>query len=293
MNWDFIFRGETRDLDESTRAGAGGSFIRLSDGCTHYELGGPENGEAVVLVHGFSVPYFIWDPTFQALTSSGFRVLRFDLYGRGFSDRPRLEYALDLFVSQLRDLLDALKLHQVNLMGLSMGGPIAAEFTAQFPERVRSLILIDPSGARSIALSPILKAALIPGLGELALGLFGDENLLKNIASDFFDPEHIRMFQDKYRVQMSYRGFKRAILSSMRNGVLGGFYEAYQRVGRQKMPVLIFWGRKDATVPFDHSREILKAIPRAGFHVIEDCGHIPHYERPELVDPILIEFLKR
>ncbi len=99
MNWDFIFRGETRDLDESTRAGAGGSFIRLSDGCTHYELGGPENGEAVVLVHGFSVPYFIWDPTFQALTSSGFRVLRFDLYGRGFSDRPRLEYALDLFVS--------------------------------------------------------------------------------------------------------------------------------------------------------------------------------------------------
>lgn len=293
MNWNFIYRGETRDLDESARASTSGSFVRLSKGFTHYELGGPESGQPVVLVHGFSVPYFIWDPTFAALTSSGFRVLRFDLYGRGFSDRPRLEYNLDLFVHQLRNLLDMLKLRQINLIGLSMGGPITASFTAQLPERVRRLVLVDPSGARPIALSPILKAALVPGIGELALGLFGGESLVKGMASDFFDPEHVARFQDKYRVQMMYRGFKRAILSSMRNGMLGSFQEAYQRVGGQGMPVLIFWGRNDATVPFDHSRQILEAIPRAELHVVENCGHIPHYERPDLVNSILIEFLKR
>ncbi len=85
-----------------------GSFVALSDGCTHYELGGPQDGRPVALVHGFSVPYFIWDPTFRFLADSGFRVLRYDLFGRGFSDRPHLRYDIDLFCKQLRELLDIL-----------------------------------------------------------------------------------------------------------------------------------------------------------------------------------------
>ena len=75
--------------------------MQLSQGYVHYELGGPVGGEKVVLVHGLSVPYYIWDPTFDALTEAGFRVLRYDLYGRGFSDRPKLRYDADLFDEQL------------------------------------------------------------------------------------------------------------------------------------------------------------------------------------------------
>src|SRR5574338_937329 len=120
----FSYRDETRELNELTRQEAGGSFIRLSDGFTHYELSAPprprqgaETGSrAVVLVHGFSVPYFIYDPTFEFLTRSGLRVLRYDLFGRGFSDRPDTEYNLDLFVRQLGELLDELQLpSQVSL----------------------------------------------------------------------------------------------------------------------------------------------------------------------------------
>ena len=74
MNWDFIYRGEIKEIDDEVRASTSGSFIRLSEGCTHYELSGPDSGEAVVLVHGFSVPYFIFDPTFSFLVNSGFRV---------------------------------------------------------------------------------------------------------------------------------------------------------------------------------------------------------------------------
>ena len=102
MSWSFPYLGETEELNEATRASAPGSFVQLSDGCTHYELGnsllpagapfGDNKGKGVrapvVLVHGFSVPYFIWDPTFEFLTKSGFRVLRYDLFGRGYSDRP-------------------------------------------------------------------------------------------------------------------------------------------------------------------------------------------------------------
>src|SRR5512143_4045949 len=144
MNWDFIYRGETRDLDDAARAHAGGSFIRLPLGCTHYELAGPQRQRPVVLIHGFSVPYFVWDGTFAALLAAGHRPLRYDLLGRGYSDRPRVRYDLGLFVRQLAQLLDGLQIEEVDLVGLSMGGAIATGFTVQFPTRVRRLVLIDP-----------------------------------------------------------------------------------------------------------------------------------------------------
>jgi len=92
---------------------------------------------------------------------------------------------------------------------------------------------------------------------------------------------------------MQFSGFKRAILSTMRNGMLASFYDYYQRVGRLKKRTLLFWGRNDNTVPFEHSRDILAAIPHTEFHIIENCGHIPHYEKPQVVNPILLEFLRK
>jgi pimeloyl-ACP methyl ester carboxylesterase len=292
MPWIFPYIGETKELDEATRSSASGSFLRLSDGCTHYELGGPQTGLPVVLVHGFSVPYFIWDPTFAFLTASGFRVLRYDLFGRGYSDRPNLRYDVDLFCKQLRELLDTLGLDRVNLIGLSMGGPISATFTARHPERVRKLVLVDPAGASPVTFSRVLKAATTPGFGELALGLFGSGSLSKGVKSDFYDPAHVKAFVQRYMVQMQYKGFMRALLSTMRTGMLGDFMEEYRTVGEQGTPTLLFWGRDDKTVPFKHSDTIRSAIPQSEFHAFDRCGHIPHYEKPEEANPLLLEFLK-
>ena len=287
-------RGETKYLNDSVRQAADGSFIRLSDGVTHYELGGNESGGTVVLVHGFSVPSFIFDPTFEFLVKSGFHVLRYDLFGRGLSDRPDTRYDIDLFVRQLTDLLDALRLPlPVNLVGLSMGGPITASFTARRPERVRSLTLIDPAGARAVALTPLVRALRLPFVAEAVVGLTGSGPFVESVAKDFFDPNLVEQFKSRYKVQMQYRGFLRAILSTMRNGMLESFLQTYRQVGKMGKPVLLFWGRDDRTVPFAHSRDLLAAMPNADFHVIEACGHIPHYERPGEVNPILMEFLKR
>ncbi|GAB4465446.1 MAG: alpha/beta fold hydrolase [Anaerolineales bacterium] len=294
---------ETKRLDDEARAAAGGSFVTLTDGVTHYELSndsplpraeGLGVRDTVVLVHGFSVPYFIFDPTFDFLTQSGFRTLRYDLFGRGFSDRPRLRYNIDLFVRQLLDLLDALRFTSpVSLIGLSMGGPITAAFTARYAERVKSLTLIDPAGGRAVSLSPMLKAMKLPGLAEAIFGLVGSESLLKSAAKDFFDPELVEMFLEKYKVQMQYKGFKRAILSTIRNNMLGSFIETYRTLGKMDKPVLLVWGRNDTTVPFEHSNDLRAAVPQAEFHVIEECGHIPHYEKPAEFNPILLEFLKK
>lgn len=257
-------RDETKELNEETRRSAGGAFIQLSNGITHYELGGNESGEIVVLVHGFSVPYFIYNPTFEFLTQSGFRVLRYDLFGRGFSDRPHMDYDLNFFIQQLTDLLDTLRITQpVNLIGLSMGGPIASAFTVRHPGRVRKLILIDPAGAQSIALSPLLKLVKMPLVPEAILSVVGSGAFIKSIAKDFFDPTLVEHFQAQYAVQMQYKGFKQAILSTVRNGMLESFLHIYEALGKMKTPTLLFWGHNDNTVPFEHSHVLRAEIGRA------------------------------
>lgn len=122
----FRFRGEIKELNEVTRAEAPGDFVKLPHGYTHYELSKSNARHPVVLIHGFSIPYYIWNPTFLALSDAGLNVLRYDLFGRGYSDRPRVEYLLDLFVDQLFHLVRELGLSvPLDLVGLSMGGPIA------------------------------------------------------------------------------------------------------------------------------------------------------------------------
>lgn len=289
----FPYTGETKELNESTRKEADGSFITLANGVSHYELHGPDSGPIVVLVHGFSVPYFIFDSTFNFLVNSGFRVLRYDLLGRGYSDRPNVKYDIHLFTQQLKNLLDALQLKPVNLLGLSMGGAITAAFISRHPEYASKHILIDPAGAKRVELSWLLEAVKVPVLGELALGLFGSGNMVKTIARDLFDPQSVEHFQAQYKIQMQYKGFKRAILSTMRSGMLESFFETYVQMGKLKKPTLLFWGRNDKTVPFEHGEILRKALPHAEFHALENCGHTPHYEKPEIVNPILLEFLSK
>lgn len=290
----FSFRAETRELNEQTRKEASGSFIRLSDGFTHYELSNPHAKETVVLVHGFSVPYFIFDPTFEFLTRAGFRAVRYDLFGRGFSDRPDVPYGIELFLRQLGDLLDALHLedHPVSLVGLSTGGPITASFTARFPGRVSKLVLIDPVGAGPFALARIVKVLATPLVGEAIVGLLGNMAVARRIAASSVTPENTRQFGERYLVQMHYRGFRRAVLSTVRNRMLDSFLSDYERIGKINKPVLLLWGTKDTTVPFQHSAILRAAMPQVEFHAMEDSGHIPHYEKPEEVNPILLRFLR-
>ena len=292
MSWNLPHLVETRELNEETRASVPGSFARLSSGYTHFELGGPEDGGPVVLVHGFSVPYFIWDPTFEFLTNSGFRVLRYDLIGRGYTDKPGIRYDIDLFCKQLTELLDTLGLEYSSLIGLSMGGPISATFTARHPERVRKLVLIDPAGVRPVVLPKAIISEIFPIMDKVFSGLFRNKRRTKEFASDFYNPANIKGFVRRYMVQVKYKGFTHALLSTMHNGMLGDFSATYRKIGELDIPTLLFWGRNDKTVPFEYSDNLRAAIPEVEFHAFENCGHIPHYERPDEANPILLEFLK-
>ena len=129
-------------------------------------------------------------------------------------------------------------------------------------------------------------------LVSMAFGLFGRGFLLKDVQSDFYDPVNVKAFVEKYMVQMKYKGFVRSLLSTMRYGMLGDFSSTYHKLGKLGIPTQLFWGRNDKTVPFAYSDDLRAAIPQVEFHPIENCGHIPHYEKPEEVNPLLLEFLK-
>jgi pimeloyl-ACP methyl ester carboxylesterase len=269
-----IFDTEGRELDDEARALAPGDFVELTFGQVHYELAGPDDGPLVVLVHGFSVPSFIWGPTFEALVSQGFRVLRYDLYGRGYSDRPDVTYDRTLYVEQLRELLG------------SMGGPVVASFTSAYPESVARLVLVDPF------VGPVDAGVLIvPGLGDYLAVVFIARTLPKRLAGDFFDPEKVPDWEGRFREQMRYQGFRRALLRSLREFMTEDFSSLYAEVGNLGKPTLLVWGRHDRTVPFAHSDRVAHLLG-AKLLVVEESGHTPHLERPEVFEPELMGFLR-
>lgn len=292
MPFEFPMRGENKDLTPTIRGRLAGAFIQLPDGVTHYELGGPEGAPVIVLVHGFSVPYFIWDTTFEALTAAGFRVLRYDLYGRGYSDRPYAKFDLELFDRQMVNLLEVLGIkHALAVGGLSMGGLVAANFAGQHPEMLDKLFLIDPAGFPLDA-PWFVRSLTRPVLGELFFGLIGEKSIELLFSKGMYDPELVDKFRAEYLPATHYKGFKRAILSTIRSGMLEDGEKVYRRLGQTDLPVLLFWGEQDKTVAFDHSKRLLKAVPQAQFHSVAGAGHAPHVEKSDEVHPIMIEFLQ-
>lgn len=122
----FYRKTEKKALTQKDRNQVTGSFIKLNAGITHYQLSGPDSGRVVVLLNSFTTPYYVWDSTFNYLVQHGYRVLRYDQYGSGYSDRPDSLYNKKLYFNQLTQLLKILNLTTpVNLIGLSFGGIIA------------------------------------------------------------------------------------------------------------------------------------------------------------------------
>jgi len=285
---------ESFELTDDLRESLPGRFIQLSDGIVYYELEGPSNENAVVLVHGFSAPFFVWDPTFRFLINNGFRVLRFDLFGRGYSDRPKTKYKMNLFIQQLFELVNRLGLVQkkFSLVGLSMGGGISVVFADRFPELIEKVSLIDPIGfpMGKNAFQILLK---IPGLNKLILRRLNHEKMIENQKGDFYRYDRINEYLKKYAEQMRYAGWLRAIRSTILNLPFTNLKKNYERLGSRKLPMQLFWGENDQTIPYSNSQKIRDAVPDIEFHLIKECGHMPHYTRPNEVNPLLQAFLQQ
>ncbi|HSM37632.1 MAG TPA: alpha/beta hydrolase [Longimicrobiales bacterium] len=277
---------ERRRLDDDSRRAAPGRFVRLEDGWTHFEDRGPRDAQPVVLIHGFSVPAYIWDATVPALLEAGFRVIRYDVYGRGYSDRPSKRYDGALFERQLTGLLDLLGVDRpVDLVGLSMGGAIAAGFIAGHPARVRRLVLIDPYAIRRR-----IGLLSMPGLGEYLATVAYVPSLLRRQHADVRNTPWFADWVDSYREQAEYLGFRRALLSTARHFIARDPMPLFEAAAAAGKPTLLIWGERDTTVPVAAAAR-LREVLDPEYLLVRDAGHVPHAQRPDVVNPAIVRFL--
>ncbi|MDQ2669535.1 MAG: alpha/beta hydrolase [Gemmatimonadota bacterium] len=283
---------ERRSLDDAARADAPGSFVRLTDGVTHYSVSGPDTGPVVVLAAGFSVPYYIWDPLPRALADSGFRVVRYDYFGRGWSDRPPGPYDQPMFVRQLGELLDSLGVREpVGLAGLSFGGAIITSFADAYPERVSSLIYVDPCFIRPSPL-PFRRRSAAAWNAYMVLG-GGTDELATGQLFDFLHPERHPDWVTRYRVQQQFRGTRAAIRASHLAIAAGPDQrDQLRRVAAHPRPVLVIWGREDRVIPFAESDSLLAIFNHAEFVPVDSAAHLPHLEQPDTVAGAVVRFLR-
>ena len=272
-------------LNDEVRQTAPGQFVELADGLTHYELAGPDSGQVVILVHGLSVPYYIWDTTFKALVRAGFRVVRYDIFGRGYSDRPDIDYDGALFERQIIDLIYAFDLESpVDLIGLSMGGAVTMRFAANNPELVRKIVLVDPTHEASS--TPVLPE----WIGSYGLALSLIPGLAEGQFADFLHPENYPLWAYRYRVQMQYEGFRRAIISTIYEFGPEDHLANYRKVQELRLPVQLIWGVQDQTIDIAGA-DTVQGVLDVEFLPIDESGHLPHIEQADIVNPAIVEFL--
>lgn len=195
----YVFKNvETKTITDDDRKNAPGNFIGLTDGITHFDEGGPDTAKTVVLVHGFSVPYYIWDGTYDSLIRHGFHVIRYDEFGRGLSDRPDVEYNPSFYRKQLIELIQALKVKDpFSIAGLSFGGAIVGDFVAHYPEMVDNVIFIDPV----YRFKKVDVAGVIVNYSMAVKA----EQLAGGQLEDFKYPALFPDWVDRYKIQMKYK----------------------------------------------------------------------------------------
>jgi pimeloyl-ACP methyl ester carboxylesterase len=279
-------------LDDAARREVPGSYVRLADGVTRYEIAGPDTARAVVLAAGFSVPAYIWDSLFHGLADSGFRVVRYDYYGRGWSDRIDAAYDQDLFVRQLADLLDSLRIAgPVDLAGLSFGAAVATSFADRHPDRIRTLMYFDPVFNTGRPLPPEERSAWRWNLHMVLRG--GSDRMAIGQLEDFLHPERFPDWVPRYRAQQRFKGTRESLRRSRAAIAVAPHQgEQIRGLGAGGVPVLIVWGREDPVAPFESSAALLAAMPGATFVPVDSAAHLPHLERPRAVLPAVVGFLR-
>ena len=255
-------------------------------------------GQPVILIHGFGGSMWQWEHQQQPL-SAEFRLITPDLIGSGLSTKPDIEYRPEQMLEYFIGFMDALRIRQATLVGNSMGAGLAIGMALTYPDRVSQLVLIDglPANVRERLTSPSIKRALDTAapswLASFGNWLFGGvmiESVLQEIVHD--------------PTLLTPAVIERSNRNRQRPGVIpplmtvrdtlplweSGFAK---RIGEIRHPTLILWGEEDRVFPLPAGEDLQRTIKGSALVRIPNAGHIPQWERPDLANRAMIEFLRR
>jgi pimeloyl-ACP methyl ester carboxylesterase len=253
-------------------------------------------GEPIVLIHGYGAGMWVWEQQMDVLAED-YQVFAVDLPGHGFSDRPKIEYTPETYVRSLKCFMESVGIEKAVLIGNSMGGGIAWGMAISFPERVKKLILIDAAPpdvldqVQNDSFRMLVEAKDLPLFPYLLIASRNRgsiEGVLGECVSDrgLITPE----ITDRAFQLLRIRGTTRALTSTFRHakGALR-FKESLSLISH---PTLVIWGEHDLIFPVTVGETLHRLIPRSILRTIPQSGHIPMWETPEAVNPILLSFLK-
>lgn len=263
---------------------------------TRYWTAG-DKGPVLILIHGFGASVEIWQHNIEPL-SKFYRVYAIDLVGFGRTDKYEGTYAPPFMVQFINDAMTALNLEKVTLIGLSMGGGLSILYALSFPHKVDKLVLVDSAGlGKEIIFS--MRLMSLPFLGELVT------KPSRKMAYLFFKPAVLNpsqlkgQFTDIYYELFSLPGAQMAMLKVLRSGctIFGlkkhVLNETLLNLHKIISPTLILWGRQDAIIPSKQAYYAKKKMPDSKLHIVEQCGHMPNFEKPDEFNQVVLDFLSK
>jgi pimeloyl-ACP methyl ester carboxylesterase len=275
-------------------------FIELSFGKVHYiyRPSTRSSSRLNIFVHGFSIPMEIWQDVFQSLVNDNHSCLVFDLYGRGWSDAPFVRMNVDLFVSQLAELLYALNLpyEKYHLFGVSMGGVIVQRFTEIYPSKVSKLVLCCSAGLNVVQPTMILMYILsIPILGPMLFKLVMQRGDNKSVRSQWAYPDadeyrkYMKLFQETCK---QHPGYLRSLFSTIFHFNFQSASKSVEFIEKLKIPILIIWGDKDSLIPVENAYRYHKLYKNSSLTIVPGANHSILIEHSEPVIDAIKTFLR-
>lgn len=241
-------------------------------------------GDPILLIMGLGVTSHMWHRT-RPILAERFRTLAFDNRGVGQSDVPSGPYPIPLMASDAAAVLDVAGVQSAHIFGMSMGGMIAQEFTLQYPQRVRSLILGCTSAGGPTAIRADREATEM----LMARSKMSREEALQAPTPFIYDPSTPRERIDE-DIAIRRLWFPRPdAYSAQLQGILA--WEAYSRISAIRVPTLMIHGKSDRLVPPGNGKLIAERIPSAKFVLIPHASHLFATDQPEAAHKAILGFL--
>jgi len=255
------------------------------------------SGPVLLLIHGMAGTCANWESVIEPLAINH-TVIAPDFPGHGSSAPGGGDYSLGALASSLRDLMLTLGHERATLVGHSLGGGVAMQFTYQFPEMVERLVLVS-SGGLGPDVSPILRAAALPGAELFISATAGVGSRIGSVVGRGLGLVGLRPNTDLAEVTRGYATLtdpdrRKAFVATLRSvvGMEGQRVAALDKLYlAETLPLLIVWGENDPIIPVDHARETHAQLPTSRLEVFEDTGHVPQLERPGRFIATLERFL--
>jgi 2-hydroxy-6-oxonona-2,4-dienedioate hydrolase len=240
----------------------------------YYEAG---QGPTVILLHGLGSVKEIWMANFGTLAAK-YHVYTIDQIGFGHSDKPLLEYKIATFVDFLQGFMQAQNISKATLVGNSLGGWIALDFTIQHPAMVEKLVLVDSAGLASMHPPTVdLNASSLAGMRAILESVFYNKQMVTDQSVLQVFTDHVRN-NDAYTIQRMLAGL-----------VTPQFEDA--KLATVHAPTLVVWGRQDELIPVGGGEKLRDGIAGAKLVVFDECGHVPQLEKAAEFNQTLLDFL--